>query len=195
MQDRLPDPIDYVEMRRRTAGTGLSSALARLSMGPDIPAELFDHPTMRALIGAFADSVDFRNDIFSYEKEIAREHEINNAVLVFRRFLEIGLKEAVDLVNRLLTARLQQFEQIAVDELPVMFDALALGEKARARILAYVRHLEDWSAGDLQWYLKTRRYGAPTPRRPLLGPTGLGTSSARLVLAGRSPKSSPSSDN
>jgi hypothetical protein len=47
---------------------------------------------MRALVHAFADSVGLRNDIYSYAKEIELEEEVNNGVLVFRRFLDCDLQ-------------------------------------------------------------------------------------------------------
>ena len=57
----------------------------------------------------------------------------------------------------------------------------------RAAIRAYVLGLQQWLCGDLAWYGQTRRYTdlelLPMARgrtRVLPGPTGLGTSAARL---------------
>jgi germacradienol/geosmin synthase len=176
MRDRLPDLVDYVEMRRQTAGTGLATALIRYAIGADLPPEIFETRPMRALTVTFADNVALRNDLFSFQEELVRQEEVNNAVLVFRRFLDIPLQRAVDLVNDLMTARLRQFESIAADELPTVLDEMNLDPPQRARVRDYVRRLEHWLAGDLQWYLVTGRYQAPEALPPVLGPTGLGIS-------------------
>ena len=186
IQDRVPDPVDYIEMRRETAGTGLSTVLPQYSMGEEVPPEIFASRPMRALIATFGDSVDFRNDIFSYRKEIEGEGELNNAVLVLQRFLDCDLQRAVDIVNDLLTSRLRQFEEIVAAELPLLFDELNLSARAREKLSKYIKSLQDWMAGDLQWYLRTSRYKEFGSRSTLRmeellgGPTGLGTSAARL---------------
>jgi germacradienol/geosmin synthase len=180
IQDRIPDPVDYIEMRRRTAGTELSTNLAQFSMGQEFPAEIFRTRPMRTLVNCFADSVDFRNDIFSYQKEIQLEGELNNGVLVIQRFLDIDLQQAVKVANDLLTSRIRQFEQVVATELPALFDELSLDTSDREKLLEYVRRLQDWMSGDLQWYLRTGRYKGFGLRRFVIGPTGLGTSAAQI---------------
>jgi germacradienol/geosmin synthase len=180
IQDRIPDPVDYIEMRRRTAGTELSTNLAQFSMGQEIPAEIFRTGPMRTLVNCFADSVDFRNDIFSYQKEIQLEGELNNGVLVIQRFLDINLQQAVKIANDLLTSRLRQFEQVVANELPTLFDELSLDTSVREKLLKYVRRLQDWMSGDHQWYLRTSRYKGFGLRQFVMAPTGLGTSSAQI---------------
>jgi germacradienol/geosmin synthase len=114
--DRTPDPVDYIEMRRRTGGAEFSITLAAHLLAENVPATVFTTPPMRALALTFADIGPLRNDIFSYEKEINREFDINNGVLVVQRFLGCGLQHAANVVNDLTTARLQQF-QLATAEL------------------------------------------------------------------------------
>jgi germacradienol/geosmin synthase len=70
----------------------------------------------------------------------------------------------------------------------VVCEEFGLDEKGRAALGTYVRELEDWIAGILNWHRKVRRYkdedlrGGASPWRPAV-PTGLGTSAARLSLA------------
>ena len=49
IQHRVPDPVDYVEMRRKTFGSDLTMSLSRLSQGDGGPAEVFrTRPDARA---------------------------------------------------------------------------------------------------------------------------------------------------
>jgi hypothetical protein len=141
---RVPDPVDYIGMRRRTAGTPLSTVLPLQAVGQDLPGELLEHRTMQGLITAFADNVDLRNDLFSYRKEIELEGEVNNAVLVVRHFLECDPQAAFDVVGDLMNASMREFQRIVEHELPALFDEFGLDEADRARVLGYAGRLQDW---------------------------------------------------
>ena len=84
---------------------------------------------MRGLDNSAADYACLTNDIFSYQKEIEFEGELNNGVLVVQRFLDCDLEQAVDVVNDLMTARMQQFEHIVATELPALFDEFDLDDR------------------------------------------------------------------
>ncbi|MDF2267407.1 hypothetical protein P2Q00_18480 [Streptomyces coacervatus] len=156
LHGRVPDPVEYVQMRRRTAGTPLSTVLPLHSRGRDLPAELLTHPTVLALIEAFADNVDLRNDLYSHRKETELEGERNNAVPVFQHFLRCSLQTAVDTVGDLMNARLDCFDRLAREELPKLADEF--GPDAYRSIAAYADSLKDWLAGDHAWYPQTGRY-------------------------------------
>lgn len=195
IQHRIPDPMDYVEMRRKTFGSDLTMNLARVTKGRNIPAALFRTRSMRELEDAAADYACFTNDIFSYQKEIEFEGELCNCVLVVRTFLELDSAQAVLVVRDLMTARLQQFEHIIETELPFLQDELELDELARRDLAAYVEGLQDWVSGILDWHIMTGRYEEaalredrtpPGPSAFSLGPTGIGTAAARITSAARS---------
>ncbi|AKJ07106.1 Germacradienol synthase [Archangium gephyra] len=186
IQRRIPDAVDYVEMRRQTAGTGLSTHLGFLSASQDAPIELLHSRQLEALNIAFADNVDFRNDIFSYRKETELEQDVNNGVLVIEDFLGCELQEAVEIANAVMTASLREFQRITAEDLPVLFEEQSVDTAGRAAIHAYVRGLQQWLCGDLAWYRRTRRYtdlgtgaAAGGLSRVLAGPAGPGTSAAR----------------
>jgi germacradienol/geosmin synthase len=189
--NRIPDPIDYLEMRRATFGSDLTMSLCRLARASTVPAEIFQTRPLRSLENAAADYACLVNDVFSYQKEIQFEGELHNCVLVIENFLGCGRDRAVELVNDLMTARMRQFEHIVDDELPALFDQLELDGDVRDALYGYVRELEHWLAGILRWHLGTHRYEEAelryhpaVDRRPFGGPTGLGTSAAdvrRLV--------------
>ena len=75
---------------------------------------------MRVLSDTFSDSIHFRNDIFSYQREVEQEGELDNGVLVFQKFLDVSPQEAADRLNDLLTSRLEQFEHTALVEVPAL---------------------------------------------------------------------------
>jgi germacradienol/geosmin synthase len=189
IQHRIPDPVDYVEMRRKTFGSDLTMSLARITRSGEIPAGVFQTRALRALESAAADYVCFTNDVFSYQKEVEFEGEVHNCVLVIQKFLDIDRQHAVRVVNNLMTSRLQQFEHIIDAELPFVADEFGLDADARHALDAYVVELQDWMAGTLNWHMLTGRYGESALRRryrrPLRwagGPTGLGTSATVLNL-------------
>ncbi|WP_019630120.1 terpene synthase family protein [Actinomadura atramentaria] len=178
IQGRVPDPIDYFEMRRHTFGSELTTTLARIEHGDAVPAEIFRTRPMKELDAAAMDYGCLVNDVFSYQKEIEFEGEINNGVLAVQHFLGCGKETAVDIVNDLMTARLRQFEHIAATEIP----RLDLDGTARAGLDAYIDGLRDWMAAIVKWHRTTDRYDEATLLGipPLQAPTGIGTSAARL---------------
>jgi germacradienol/geosmin synthase len=195
IQQRIPDPVDYVEMRRHTFGSDLTKSLARITKAGNIPPEIFHTRSMQGLENAAADYACFTNDIFSYQKEIEFEGELHNCVLVIQKFLDIDHEQAVVVVNDLMTARLRQFEHIVATELPLLVEEFDLDEQARDALDAYVEGLQDWVAGILDWHILTgrynepallRRYRMPPPQPRWLSPTGLGTTAARLAAQARS---------
>jgi germacradienol/geosmin synthase len=187
IQNRIPDPVDYVEMRRRTFGSDLTMSLSRLAHGDAIPAEIFHTSPVRGLENSAADYACLTNDIFSYQKEIEFEGELNNGVLVVQRFLGIDASRAVETVNDLMTARMRQFEHIVSKELPVLVRAAGLDAQAQEKLRLYVEKLQRWMCGVLRWHVAVDRYkefelrNTRKPRRVPGAPTGLGTSAARIA--------------
>ncbi|GAB3465640.1 terpene synthase family protein [Actinophytocola sediminis] len=181
----IPDPIDYTALRRATGGMDFSACLVEHALGVEVPAGLDRTRPIQVLKDTFADSDLWRNDIVSFQKEIDEEGQTNNGVLVVQQLLRCDLQHAVDRVNDLVTSRLRQFEHTAEVELPELLDRLHLDPLSRKNIGTYVKGLQDWLAGDLQWTVTTGRY-SDSAHRPdsetfrIGGPTGLGTAAARI---------------
>ncbi|MFD5825384.1 hypothetical protein [Lentzea sp. NPDC060358] len=183
----VANPIEYVEMRRKVGGAPWSANLVELSEAAEVPASVAGTRPLRVLSDTFSDAIHLRNDIFSYEREVLREGENSNGVLVFEKFFGHDTQTAVEAVNRLLTSRLHQFENTVFTELPLLFAENALEPQEQARVLKYVKGLQDWQSGGHEWHLHAGRYtkveggGAGNSaffRTILRGPTGLGTSAA-----------------
>jgi germacradienol/geosmin synthase len=182
IQHRIPDPVDYIEMRRYTFGSDMTMSLARITKAGEVPAGIFHTRTLRALESSAVNYGCFTNDIFSYRKEIEFEGELHNAVLVVQKFLDTGRAQAIEVVNDLMTSRIRQFEHIIATELPLIVDEFELDAGARETLDGYVVGLQDWMAGILDWHMLCGRYQEAALRRRyqkkpqrLGGPTGLGS--------------------
>lgn len=190
-RDRVANPIEYIQMRRRVGGAPWSANLVEVAVGAELPARLAGTRPMRVLADTFSDAVHLRNDLFSYQREVQEEGENSNAVLVFERFFDRPTQEAAELVNDLLTSRLVQFEDTALSEVPVLLAEHSAAPHEQAGVAAYVRGLQDWQAGGHEWHARSNRYmnqGATTrPAGGLAGPTGLGTSASRPAVAALAP--------
>src|SRR5882757_3445532 len=203
--NRVPDPVDYIEMRRQTFGSDLTMSLSRIGHGDTLSAEIYRSRPVKAMEAAAMDFACLTNDVFSFQKEIEFEGEVHNAVLVVQNFLDVGPQEAMDVVVDLMAARMQEFQHITETQLPALFEEFSLDAAARTALEGHAQELRDWLAGILTWHEGCHRYdeaalrrhfpdvaGAlpDTPAAPgaLWGvPAGLGTSAARLpaLLAGR----------
>jgi germacradienol/geosmin synthase len=182
-EGRVANPLEYIEMRRKVGGAPWSANLIEHVAGAEVPAGIAASRPMEVLRDTFADAVHLRNDLFSYQREVQEEGELSNGVLVFERFLGLTTQEAADKVNELLTSRLHQFEHTALTEVPPLFEEHGIDPGARFGVGAYVKGLQDWQSGGHEWHLRSSRYMNERAGRGsvLGGPTGLGTSAARIV--------------
>ncbi|MGV9246414.1 germacradienol/geosmin synthase Cyc2 [Streptomyces sp. NPDC003710] len=160
LQNRIPDPVDYLEMRRATFGADLTKNLCRMGHGPQVPPEVYHSGTVRALENAAIDYAMLTNDVFSYQKEIQYEGEIHNSVLVVQSFFGSDYPTAVRIVGDLMNQRMRQFQHVATRELPVLYEDFALSREARAVMDGYVVELQNYMSGILNWHRGCHRYGA-----------------------------------
>ncbi|MGK5727946.1 terpene synthase family protein [Streptomyces sp. URMC 124] len=196
-QHRIPDPVDYIEMRRQTFGSDLTLTLCRNGHGAAVPPEIYRTQPVQAMENAAMDYAILMNDLFSYQKEVQFEGEIHNSVLVVENFFDCGRTEALGIVSDLIASRMREFQHAVDHQLPVLFEDFGLDAEARAALRGYALELQDWMAGILNWHQGCRRYreedllrhkSVPAPVAPPVGvPTGLGTSAARLSALLRSP--------
>ncbi|MEU9042561.1 MULTISPECIES: terpene synthase family protein [unclassified Kitasatospora] len=155
---RVANPVEYIEMRRKVGGAPWSAQLVEYAAAAEVPEEVSGSRALRVLMDAFSDGVHLRNDIFSYQREVEDEGELSNGILVLERFLECTTQEAAEAVNDLLTSRLQQFENTVFTELPVLFAETGIGPEGRAKVMAYVKGLQDWQSGGHEWHMRSSRY-------------------------------------
>ncbi|MEU6119655.1 terpene synthase family protein [Streptomyces sp. NPDC047117] len=194
VQNRIPDPVDYIEMRRHTFGSDLTMSLSRIGHGKNVPDELYASGPWQALENAVIDYGCLVNDVFSYQKEIEYEGEVHNAILVVQNFFDVDYPTGLRIVEDLMNGRLDQFEHIVANELPVLYDDFKLPAEARQGVADYISELRDWMSGILRWHYDCRRYreqdlrrhhGTPEPvsgpvPRSLSAPGGIGTAAFRV---------------
>jgi germacradienol/geosmin synthase len=180
--DQILDPVEFVALRREVGGIFWSAHLVEHSLELEIPAQIYHSRPIRVLNDTFADVAGLRNDIISYQIDID-EGKVNNGVVVMEHLLGCDLQQAANVVNDMVTSRLYQFENTVATELGALFDEHRLDPLARQQVLRYVKALQDWLAGDLEWelrpggrYLPAQAKGTPAAARA----TGLGTTAARL---------------
>lgn len=157
---RVPDPVDYLEMRRATFGSDLTLSLCRMGHGPAVPPEVYRSGPVRSLENAAMDFACLLNDVFSYQKEIEFEGEIHNAILVVQTFFGCDYPTGLGIVHDLMSQRMRQFEHVVAHELPVLYDDFQLGSQARAAMATYVADLRNWMSGILHWHREVDRYKA-----------------------------------
>ncbi|MGW5673684.1 terpene synthase family protein [Streptomyces sp. NPDC003860] len=186
-EGRIANPVEYIEMRRKVGGAPWSAQLVEFAADAEVPASVARSRPLRVLTESFADAVHLRNDLFSYQREVEEEGELSNGVLVLETFLGCPTQEAAEVVNDLLTSRLQQFENTALTEVPALCRDKGLSPAECAAVALYAKGLQDWQSGGHEWHLRSSRYmneGA-APGRSLLG-GALGTSALDVTtLFGR----------
>ncbi|AYY11903.1 germacradienol/geosmin synthase [Actinobacteria bacterium YIM 96077] len=187
-QQRTPNPLEYIELRRKVGGAPWSAALAEHAANAELPPALAASRPLRVITDTFADGVHLRNDLFSYQRELDQEGELNNCVWVTQQFFDCDPQQAADLVNDLLTSRMQLFEQTVASELPALMrqhDELLPAE--RERVHRYVQALRDWQSGGHEWHRRSSRYmnaatrHLPPPQAAIGVHAGYGTAAARLL--------------
>ncbi|NUP31011.1 MAG: germacradienol/geosmin synthase, partial [Streptomycetaceae bacterium] len=197
----VPDPVDYIEMRRATFGSDLTMALSRLALRVAVPDAIFLSGPVRSLENSAVDYSSMANDLFSYQKEIEYEGEIHNSLLVVEKFFGCDHETAVRIVADLMNQRMSQFQHVVAHELPVLYDDFGLDAAGRAGMEKYIEDLRNWMAGILNWHRNAQRYGEDALRRNFApkapaapaavpftvpGLSGIGTSGARAAeLLGR----------
>ncbi|MEV8391829.1 MULTISPECIES: family 2 encapsulin nanocompartment cargo protein terpene cyclase [unclassified Streptomyces] len=192
VQNRIPDPVDYIEMRRRTFGSDMTMSLSRLSHGRMVPPAIYRSGPIRSMENAAQDYATLLNDVFSYQKEIEFEGEMHNGVLVVQNFFDCDYPTALAIIDDLMNSRMSQFQHVVAHELPTLYDDFALDADARRVLDGYVKELENWLSGILNWHHGCKRYKeaelledrAGITRRLPPVPSGLGTSAARIHLPG-----------
>lgn len=156
--NRIPDPVDYIEMRRRTFGSDLTMNLCRIGLGDAVPPEIYRTGPMQSLQNAAQDYAMLLNDVFSYQKEIEFEGEIHNGILVVQNFFDCDYATGLRIIDDLMNSRMRQFQHVVAHELPTLYDDFDLDDTARDALDGYVKELENWLSGILVWHRECFRY-------------------------------------
>ncbi|WP_405700163.1 terpene synthase family protein [Streptomyces sp. NBC_00069] len=155
---RVPDPVDYLEMRRVTFGSPMTASLARMAHMDVVPQAVYESAAMQSLEAAAFDYSGMMNDVYSYQKEVEYEGELLNVLVVTETFFGCDYPTALGIVNDLMTSRMKQFEHVLEHEFPAMYRDFGLDAAARTALDRYADELKQWMAAIATWHAQTRRY-------------------------------------
>lgn len=144
----VPSLEDYIFMRRRTGAMLTVFALIDIASGRRLTPGEWRHPGMRAITESANDVVVWDNDLISYAKESEGGNSRNNLVNVLARHRRYSRQRAMDVIGRMRNR--------AIGDMVAVRPSLeALGSEA---VLAYVRGLEFWISGSVDYSLTSSRY-------------------------------------
>jgi len=148
--DVVPQVDDYIFMRRRTGAMLTVFALIDIASGCRLTAEEWRHPDVRAITESANDVVVWDNDLISYAKESDGANSCNNLVSVLARHRGYSRQQAMEAIGAMRNR--------AIADMVARRPSLeALGSEA---VLAYVRGLEFWISGSVDYSLTSSRYAA-----------------------------------
>ncbi|KAF4618910.1 hypothetical protein D9613_010112 [Agrocybe pediades] len=153
----IPDLESYIELRRDTSGCKPCWALIEYANNLDIPDEVMEHETIRALGEATNDLVTWSNDIFSYNVEQSKG-DTHNMIPVVMNQEGIDLQSAVDFVGNMCKQSIDRFIEER-SRLP------SWGPEIDRQVDIYVNGLADWIVGSLHWSFESERYFGKTGRQ------------------------------
>ncbi|MEO3885538.1 terpene synthase family protein [Nonomuraea sp. B5E05] len=146
--DLIPTPADYLLMRRTTGATYTCFALIDIGGGYRIETEDWYHPDVRALSDLACDLVGWDNDLLSYAKEHRADKARHNLVTVLAAHKSLLLQDALLEVARMHDEAIVAF----VDR------RMALERWAPPPVLDYVRGLEHWVRGHIEFSFGSARF-------------------------------------
>ncbi|MFE2337382.1 terpene synthase family protein [Streptomyces coelicoflavus] len=156
--DRVPDLIDFIGLRRRTFAGGTGSCITAMATGTDIPEALRETEVVTQLLDAFIDVMALGNEAVSYEMEINDEGEINNLMLVLRDISGGDLDQAQKIATGLIEDRVRHFEHLVEVKLPRLAAEVCLSPSEVEQMRVWVRGAQSYLSGLYDWYDNTLRY-------------------------------------
>ncbi|MFE0475052.1 hypothetical protein ACFW2V_25950 [Streptomyces sp. NPDC058947] len=157
--DRVPDLIDFIRLRRQTFAGGTGACFAAMSTGAEIPEALRETEVVASLLDAFIDVMALGNEAVSYDMEINEEGEINNLMLVLRGVFGGGLDQAHKIATDIIADRVAHFDHSVEVKLPRLAADTGLSAADLAQMRAWVRGAQSYLSGLYDWYDSTARYG------------------------------------
>ncbi|WP_431896248.1 terpene synthase family protein [Nonomuraea sp. bgisy101] len=146
--DLIPSVEDYVLMRRITGATYTCLALIDVGGGYRLEAEEWHHPDVRMLSDLACDLIGWDNDLLSYAKERGNDKARHNLVTVLATHRFFNVQKALDEVSNMHNDAIAAFvERRAV-----------LERWASLPVRRYVRGLEHWVRGHIEFSLGSARY-------------------------------------
>ncbi|KAH9925105.1 isoprenoid synthase domain-containing protein [Fomitopsis serialis] len=148
------DMASYEALRRENSATRPCLVLTESCLGIELPDEVLDDPTFMSLYWAAVDMINWSNDIYSYNMEQAAGMSGNNVVTVLMHDEDADVQTAADRVGSLFETLMDRFLQTQ-SQLP------SWGSAVDQMVQKYVKALEYWIVGNIEWSFDTQRYFGP----------------------------------
>jgi hypothetical protein len=166
------DMESFKHLRRENSAIRLCFGLFEYSLGIDLPDEIFENSIFESLYWAAADMVCWANvclsfsisqlhpltdtsqDVYSYNMEQAKGHTGNNIVTVLMKAYGCDLQTASDIIGAHYAELMERYLADR-ERLP------SFGIEIDADVRLYVRAMENWPIGNLEWSFETNRYFGP----------------------------------
>ncbi|MER7213572.1 4-epi-cubebol synthase [Streptosporangium sp. NPDC020072] len=144
----VPSIEDYLFMRRRTGAMLTVFALIDIAAGHRLTPAEWRHPAVRAITESANDVVVWDNDLISYAKESESGNARNNLVNVLAVHGGVSRQAAMERIGMMRNKAITDM----IERRPTLE---ALGSEA---VHAYVRGLEFWISGSVDYSLTSSRY-------------------------------------
>nr|BBH51515.1 putative sesquiterpene synthase [Clitopilus sp.] len=148
--DRIPPVDEFILMRRKTIGAALVEAMVEYSLDLDIPSYVWEHPVIVGMSQATSDIMTWPNDLCSFNKEQA-DGDYQNLVCVLQHNHGLELQEAIDLLTKMISDRVQDYVDLK-NQLP------SFGPDVDPALHTYLTALEQFVQGTVVWYYSSPRY-------------------------------------
>jgi hypothetical protein len=146
----IPDVPTYVAKRRDTGAIYICMDLIDVVERLDIPVYLYESAIFQDLLDTASNVVCWSNDLYSLVKE--RElGEYHNLVLVVQHAQQLGDREAIDVVCRMIASEVERF--IALEE-----QIFTIFPEYAEELQKYLAGMKSWMRGNRDWSSETLRY-------------------------------------
>ena len=140
-QGIMPDVATVIKIRAVTFGFYPYVDIILIAERIALPFEVIEHPIVKRLVLAAANSAAWLNDIFSVKKD-TRAGIIHNVVVVLQHEYKISLQEAFDRAAELHNAEIRTLIELSA-QLP------SFGDEIDANLQKYLSVLRSWIRGNL----------------------------------------------
>jgi 5-epi-alpha-selinene synthase len=146
----VPRLATYVNMRRQTGSLFATYQVGALMKGIRLTPEVRGHAALEQLEIMANNYTCWQNDVYSFLREYT-DGTVNNLVIVLRHEHDCGFQEAVDRAAAMCRAEVEAYVELR-ERLP------RIGLPVDDELESYLRLLESWMRGLMDWTAATRRY-------------------------------------
>jgi terpene synthase-like protein len=141
---------DYIKIRRVDSAVYSQFDMIELAGHVEIPTEIYEGPSLGAILQDAVDIICWTNDVYSLQKELVHG-EISNLVLSIQHEQGCSLQEAVNQACTMVETRTRRFQELVQQ----FSGSPAEGDQD---VHAFLASVEILLRGNLDWSRETGRY-------------------------------------